>query len=175
MPKYMFWAPFLVPLWVILVPWIPIWVIQSHPGAPRRWPWGASIGFLWFFVDFGVPAGTQFRDIFVNVLHFKQENCEQNPWSVFWRVWDALEVGKVVFYCSKTHVFTNPIVWLWDHIWESFWSLLGAFGVTTLGVSPLHAGVHRAHWPFGIFALDHRNHLQRFSCKIAHTFLDLES
>ena len=35
-----------------------------------------------------------------------------------------------MFYYSKTHVFTNPIVWLWDHIWESFGSLLGAFGVT---------------------------------------------
>ena len=35
-----------------------------------------------------------------------------------------------MFYYSKTHVFTNPIVWLWDHIWESFGSLLGAFGFT---------------------------------------------
>ena len=35
-----------------------------------------------------------------------------------------------MFYYGKTHVFTNPIVWLWDHIWESFGSLLGTFGVT---------------------------------------------
>ena len=71
-----------------------------------------------------MPGGTQFRDICVNVAYFRQQNCQQNAGSVFSRVWDALEIEKVVFYISKTHIFTNPHLLILGVILGLFGSVL---------------------------------------------------
>ena len=44
--------------------------------------------------------------------------------SVFLRVWDALEIEKVVFYFCKTHIFTNPHLLILGVILELFGSVL---------------------------------------------------
>ena len=42
----------------------------------------------------------------------------------FSRVWDALEIEKVVFYYSKTHIFTNPHLLILGVILGLFGSVL---------------------------------------------------
>ena len=42
----------------------------------------------------------------------------------FSRVWVALEIEKVMFYKSKTHIFTNPHLLILGVIWGLFGSVL---------------------------------------------------
>ena len=70
MSEYVLGIQFLIFLRIILAPWI--WFIQGHPGRPIG-HLAAQVSILddfAFWMDLGVPDGTQFRYMFVNLLHF---------------------------------------------------------------------------------------------------------
>ena len=41
--KCVVWAQFLIPVCIILRPWVAIWLIQGYPGAAKRSPEGTGI------------------------------------------------------------------------------------------------------------------------------------